>query len=537
ASVGVSAGDPVTMVLLDGDGQTAVVNETCPQPLRVRVLDAYGNPVPGVSISWSLFSKPNSTSGGVLSSSLVQTDVDGVASVSFKLGRYVGTYVIRATRSGLAGSPAEFSLNAIHAPLHSIVVSPGSVSLRAGEVLHFGVVGMDVFGNVWSISPAWSVWGSIGVVNGTGFFVAEFVGSGFVNASFGGKTGSASVGVSAGDPITMVLLDGDGQIGVVNETCPQPLRVRVLDAYGNPVPGVHVGWSIVSKPRNNSGGAFSLSLVQTDAWGVASVSFRLGKHVGAYDVAATKAGIIPINFILEAQPGEPVAMVVMAPPRLNAAETSQLGVETYDAFGNRNTFYEDPAELSYTLHSPSAYMVDLLFSDTRAGESKIDIWVTDHPTAFASTSIVITPLSVATLTFSTPYFSIEAGGERQLQFQGKDAFGNLNTTWMPVWTVIGGIVTPSPSTPSQFATFKAGNSMGAGSINISAGNQIQDTLMVTILPGPIHFMEISPGQIACTLSETRPIRAYGYDRFGNPVQIQNSWSLSSDIGKIENGLF
>ncbi|MDG6221628.1 MAG: Ig-like domain-containing protein, partial [Candidatus Thermoplasmatota archaeon] len=193
----------------------------------------------------------------------------------------------------------------------------------------------DVFGNVWAISPVWSVWGGVGVVNGSGFFVAEFVGSGFVNASFGGKNGSASVGVSAGDPVTMVLLDGDGQTAVVNETCPQPLRVRVLDAYGNPVPGVSTSWNVVSRPFSTSGGVLSSSLVQTGVDGVASVTFRLGKHVGDYGIGASGSGLVgsPVDFVLSAVHGA-LDSVVVSPGSvsLRAGEELQFGVVGMDVF-------------------------------------------------------------------------------------------------------------------------------------------------------------------------------------------------------------
>ena len=66
-----------------GSSQTAGVNHLFPLPLKVTVLDGYGNPVAGVTVT---FTPPGSGASAVLSGGgVATTDATGVASVT---GRY-----------------------------------------------------------------------------------------------------------------------------------------------------------------------------------------------------------------------------------------------------------------------------------------------------------------------------------------------------------------------------------------------------------------------------------------------------------------
>jgi adhesin/invasin len=50
--INATADVPASMQLISGDGQTAPANSQLPDPLVVRVLDQYGNGVPGASVQW-----------------------------------------------------------------------------------------------------------------------------------------------------------------------------------------------------------------------------------------------------------------------------------------------------------------------------------------------------------------------------------------------------------------------------------------------------------------------------------------------------
>jgi hypothetical protein len=66
---------PTAIAQVSGDGQTGLVGQTLANPLVVKVTDASGDPVEGVSVQWA------AQGGGSVSSTAVETGTDGLASV------------------------------------------------------------------------------------------------------------------------------------------------------------------------------------------------------------------------------------------------------------------------------------------------------------------------------------------------------------------------------------------------------------------------------------------------------------------------
>ena len=64
-----------------------------PDPLKVRLTDAVGDPVPGVLLA---FVFQNDVTGGVVSPSVIATDDTGFAAVKVRLGTTTGDQVIEA---------------------------------------------------------------------------------------------------------------------------------------------------------------------------------------------------------------------------------------------------------------------------------------------------------------------------------------------------------------------------------------------------------------------------------------------------------
>ena len=78
--------------IVSGDGQTGRVNTQLLSPLVVRVSDLEGDPVPGVSIAWTIES-----GDGAVSESLNRTRPNGEASVFWTLPSVPGPGGLRAT--------------------------------------------------------------------------------------------------------------------------------------------------------------------------------------------------------------------------------------------------------------------------------------------------------------------------------------------------------------------------------------------------------------------------------------------------------
>lgn len=111
ASYTITPNDPALVSVHGGYGQQAPVREAFAEALSARVFDAYGNVIPGQSVT---FAAPDSGPGGTFASTGSATDAattgaDGVATASaFTANSIAGSYEVRATIGGLA--PASFSL-------------------------------------------------------------------------------------------------------------------------------------------------------------------------------------------------------------------------------------------------------------------------------------------------------------------------------------------------------------------------------------------------------------------------------------------
>jgi hypothetical protein len=80
---------PTTLEIVGGDEQEALIAATLAEDLRVRVMDQRGQPVAGVTVTWS-------GTIGPIAPSVPVTDESGIATASWTLGTIPGSYSIGA---------------------------------------------------------------------------------------------------------------------------------------------------------------------------------------------------------------------------------------------------------------------------------------------------------------------------------------------------------------------------------------------------------------------------------------------------------
>ena len=119
-----------TMAAVAGLDQTGHVGQLLDDRLVVEVTDGFGNPVPGVPITWTAIG------GGTVSEGLVPTDQDGRSRVDRTLGPAVGQQSTEARSDGLAGSPVIFTHTAVAGDASRLIVVSGSgQTAEAGTLL------------------------------------------------------------------------------------------------------------------------------------------------------------------------------------------------------------------------------------------------------------------------------------------------------------------------------------------------------------------------------------------------------------------
>jgi hypothetical protein len=90
------AGTPAQMTAAAGNQQYSLPGSVLPIPITSRVLDAYKNGVPGITVTFDDGGK-----GGVLTPTSAVTDASGKAQTSYQLPNVVGKVIVKASSSGV----------------------------------------------------------------------------------------------------------------------------------------------------------------------------------------------------------------------------------------------------------------------------------------------------------------------------------------------------------------------------------------------------------------------------------------------------
>lgn len=319
SSGGVST--PSQLLVVSGNGQTGNVGQPMPAPVVVKVTDASGNPVSGVSVSWTLAA---GNGGGSALPATSSTGADGTASTQWVLGSQVGLQQITATVAGLPAlqllGTAQLTASgailinagenqsrptgtALPTSLQVLVVDQNGTAVQGARVNWAVATGGGSLSKAYGVTPASgldaAVW-TLGSIVGAQTVTASVTGVGSVTFH------ANATGVSGGTPSTLTIVSGSGQVGRSATALTSPLVVQVRDGSGNPVSGVQVQFD---EAATNTDGFVSPSPTYTDSTGKVSVTWTLGKNVGNTKLTNTVwaklpafAAIDSIKFTADARP-------------------------------------------------------------------------------------------------------------------------------------------------------------------------------------------------------------------------------------------
>jgi hypothetical protein len=268
-----TAGAATKLIPYGGNNQTGSNGFSLANPIVTQMQDAYKNPVPGVTVTFT------ANKGGVPNPSSVVTDASGMARTYLQLPGTPSTITVTATAPGpngttLKGTYMEHSVAGIATKI-AVDVANG---VNGGNN-QFAVVGAqlpqtltaivtDQFGNPFSgNSVTFSDNGAGGIfsngnpivtgADGTAtqtYTLPKVAGAVSINATAIGISSPAVFTETAvpGPAASIAIVSGNNQTAPNGTQLPQALVVVVTDQYGNPVSGVSVGFSDAG-----SGGTFS----------------------------------------------------------------------------------------------------------------------------------------------------------------------------------------------------------------------------------------------------------------------------------------
>ncbi|MGD9898885.1 MAG: hypothetical protein AB7T22_07115 [Calditrichaceae bacterium] len=272
-----------------GGGQTDIVGQELSQQLTVQVIDSLGNPVSGVSVTFSLTSHP--ADGGhdfIINPVSAASDAGGFVRTTFTLGTKVGDYVIAAYNSQLLNSPVSFTVSATADVADRLVIVSGNNQTgTAGSALALSnkIRAVDAYDN--PVQGAIINWAAAadGSVNHTGlttnasgldsvtWTLQSTAGADLLTASSPGLTDvnfNATVNPATGDHFIIISSQDSIKVGTS-----RLLEVALEDAFNNRVSsGQSVtfnrlhgnglfgnGSDVISKTTDNNGIASALYTV------------------------------------------------------------------------------------------------------------------------------------------------------------------------------------------------------------------------------------------------------------------------------------
>jgi adhesin/invasin len=305
----------------------------------VRVLDAGGNGVAGVTVNFAVASGDGSA---VVAS--VATGGDGTATIgAWILGPTPGTNTLTATVTGL--TPVTFTATAtggtaISMQPVSLVTQTGTAGQAAGSPP--SVVVRDALGNpVSGVSVTFAVTAGSGVLQGatqttnangiatvTSWTFGSVAGANTVVATATGLPSVTFNATTTGTPAGIAVFAGNNQAAVQGTAVTTAPSVRITDVNGQGVPGVAVNFTIGA-----GGGSIQGANPVTDATGVATIgSWTLGAGATQTLTATAVASGLPGNPVLfSASSATQIAVTQQPPANVNSGVNFTVTVQLRDA--------------------------------------------------------------------------------------------------------------------------------------------------------------------------------------------------------------
>jgi len=303
-------GAATTLSKTAGDAQTAVVGSAVSVPPQVRVTDAFGNGVSGVSVTYAV-----TTGGGtVVPATAIPTSSTGFATLtSWTLGAVAGANSLTAsapsltsvvfTATGVAGSASKLAFTTAPSaaaqsgvpfgtqPVIQVQDANGNPVSQSGLTIAATISA----GTGGSLANATAVTNGSGVASFSGLTLSGTAGAFTLSYATGGLTAvSAGVTLSAGPATTIAMSAGNNQTAVAGSAVATPPAVLITDNGGNPVSGVGVTFAVAG-----GGGSLTGGSATSNASGIATVgSWTLGTTAGSNTLTATSAGLTgsPVSF-------------------------------------------------------------------------------------------------------------------------------------------------------------------------------------------------------------------------------------------------
>lgn len=343
---------PASIVPANSGPFTGTVGGPVNPNIGVVVLDALGDPIPGVLVT---FTVPSSGPSATVTPNPATTDANGVAQVTTTANTIAGSYQIIATVTGIP-TPIVYNMTNLAGPPAQIGnVGGGGQGASAGTAFTTPVTlqVQDQYGNPVSGALVTFTPPSTGASSSFSPNPATTDANGNISVTATANTisGTYNVGVSvagigtpssfqltnlAGPAASVGSVSGANQGAVTSTAFTTPLGLQVLDQYGNPVPNATVNFTA---PGTGASATLNPVSVVSNANGLVSTTATANAIAGSYSVTVSVTGLgtvaqIPLTNMLNPT----ITMAGVSESNQNASVSSPyacvLMVQVVDGGGN-----------------------------------------------------------------------------------------------------------------------------------------------------------------------------------------------------------
>ena len=310
---------------------------------QVQAFDQSKTPIAGLPVKWQI-ADPTiasvsadgvvTSTGKVGATTLTATAFNGISGqATVDVQPVTQILVLRGdNQTGVAGA-------ALSTTMTVEALAPNTHAV-AGATIDFGVSNGQ--GSVSPTSATTDLGGlavtkmTLGQALGTYVFTATLAGTPSVATKVSATATSAAAAV-------LSIVSGNNQSDTVRATLAQTLRVKITDAFGNPVPKQAVDYQVTAgRASLLLPGAPAQTLVHTasDTNGIAEASLTMDTLAGPVSVTASapQTAVPAVIFNASVKPGLPAILTMLQQPSSTAQATITLGtqpkVQVADQFGN-----------------------------------------------------------------------------------------------------------------------------------------------------------------------------------------------------------
>lgn len=576
----VSSASVASMTVSAGDNQTATVNMAVATPLAVVVTDNLGNPITGVSVTFTAASGSGSVtpSGGTAT-----TNALGVAALtSWTLGQTAGAQSLVAAAAGLPSLTFHATAQTDVAAALKITTQPSSSVISGQTFAQQPVIQVvDQFGNAVSAGGA-QVTASVssGTLAGTNpvtpntttgvasFTDLKITSTGSVTLTFAapGMTSatSNSISLTAGTPTKLVFATSPAS---TTAGASLVATVHVTDAFGNIVPAATNSVALaLNQPSGTTDAVLSGTTTVTAASGSTAFSgLSINRAATGYTLTATSSGLTSATtasfnisaaaaskLAFTAQPTSVAANVAIAPAivaqvqdqfanvvggatnsiSLTSNPSVTLGGTATVAASNGNATFSN-----ITLGTAGSYALTAKSSELSDGTSaSFTVSAGSAATVDVSSTSALSIVAGATPA-SPPTFTVKDGS-------GNPVAGASVTISIKQGTAIVSSATFPANAVGQVSlgSLPVANyptTVGTYTIVASSGTVSSTSLSLTVTAGTASKIRLSPSNSAPPAGAEISVTAIATDAFGNTASDAGtrslSWSATSGSSMVNNG--